>query len=263
MERLEEMRTFVGVAEAGRITRAADRLGIAKSAVSRRLVDLEERLRVAVPLSFGLNHLGPVIAAFLRTYPGIEFDQDLNDRQVDPVAEGFDLAVRIAELEDCTLIARRPAPVRHGVGASPAYLAEQGTPHSPVELADHHCLIYTNAPIPSAWAYTDSTGQQGSEQVRARLRANSGDCLGQAAVDRHGIVLKRSFIRYRTIEERKLIPILTDFQWRKIYARGIYPRTRRLSNRVRAFVDFLATRFAGIPFWDHCLQIGNTQSIQT
>ncbi len=178
MDRLEEMRTFVGVVEAGSITGAAERLGIAKSAVSRRLADLEERLsvqlfrrttrrldltdtgrsfyerclriladveeaelavsqehgdlrgrlRVAVPLSFGLNHLGPAIDAFLRTHPGIEFDLDLNDRQVDLLAEGFDLAVRIADLEDSTLIARRLAPVRHVVCASPAYLAEHGTP---------------------------------------------------------------------------------------------------------------------------------------
>jgi DNA-binding transcriptional LysR family regulator len=230
MDRLEEMRTFVGVVEAGSITGAADRLGIAKSAVSRRLADLEERLsvqlfrrttrrldltdtgrsfyerclriladaeeaefavsqehgdlqgrlRVAVPLSFGLNHLGPAIDNFLRTHPGIEFDLDLNDRQVDLLAEGFDLAVRIAELEDSTPIARRLAPMRHVVGASPAYLAEHGTPHSP------------------------------------------------------------------------------NFQWPTIYAHAIYPRTsRHLSHRVRAFVDFLAERFAGVPYWDRSLQEDN------
>jgi len=304
MDRLEEMRTFVGVVEAGSITGASERLGIAKSAVSRRLADLEERLsvqlfrrttrrldltdtgrsfyerclriladveeaelavsqehgdlqgrlRVAVPLSFGLNHLGPAIDAFLRTHPGIEFDLDLNDRQVDLLAEGFDLAVRIAELADSTLIARRLAPVRHVVCASPAYLAEHGTPHSPVELAEHNCLIYANAPNPGVWAYTDSTGRQGSVQVRARLRANNGDCLRQAAEDGHGIVLEPSFIVHRAIEARKLRPILTEFQWPTIYAHAVYPRTRHLSRRVRAFVDFLAERFTGVPYWDRCLQ---------
>jgi len=310
MDRLEEMRTFAGVVEAGSITGAADRLGIAKSAVSRRLADLEERLsvqlfrrttrrldltdtgrsfyerclriladvdeaelavsqqhgdlrgrlRVAVPLSFGLNHLGPAIDAFLQTHPGIEFDLDLNDRQVDLLAEGFDLAVRIAELEDSSLIARRLAPVRHVVCASPAYLAAQGTPRTPAELAEHGCLIYANAPNPGVWAYTDSTGRQGSVQVRARLRANNGDCLRQAAEDGHGIVLEPSFILYRSIEERKLIPILTEFQWPTIYAHAVYPRTRHLSRRVRAFVDFLAERFAGLPYWDRCLQ-NDKQSI--
>jgi DNA-binding transcriptional LysR family regulator len=87
--------------------------------------------------------------AFLRTHPGIEFDLDLNDRQVDLLAEGFDLAARIAELEDSSLIARPLAPVRHLVCASPAYLAEQGTPRTPVELAEHNCLIYANAIYPA------------------------------------------------------------------------------------------------------------------
>jgi DNA-binding transcriptional LysR family regulator len=206
MDRLEEMRTFVGVVEAGSITGAAERLEIAKSAVSRRLEerlsvqqfrrttrrldltdtgrsfcerclriladveeaelavsqehgDLQGRLRVAVPLSFGLNHLGPAIDAVLRTHAGIEFDLDLNDRQVDLLAEGFDLAVRIAELEDSTLIARRLAPVRHVVCASPAYLAEHGAPHSPPDLAEHDCLIYANAPNPGLCAYTDPDGR--------------------------------------------------------------------------------------------------------
>jgi DNA-binding transcriptional LysR family regulator len=307
MDRLEEMRTFVGVVEAGSITGAAERLGIAKSAVSRRLADLEERLsvqlfrrttrrmnltdtgqsfyerclriladveeaelavsqehgnlrgrlRVAVPLSFGLNHLGPAIDTFLRTHPGIEFDLDLNDRQVDLLAEGFDLAVRIADLADSTLIARRLAPVRHVVCASPAYLAEHGTPRSPSELAEHDCLIYANASSPGLWPYADSDGREGSVQVRARLRANNGECLRQAAEDGHGIVLEPSFIVYRSIEEGKLLPILTDFQWPIIYAHAVYPRTRHLSRRVRAFVDFLAERFAGVPYWDRCLMEDN------
>ena len=307
MGRLEEMRTFVGVVEAGSITGAAERLGIAKSAVSRRLADLEERLsvqlfrrttrrmnltdtgqsfyerclriladveeaelavsqehgnlrgrlRVAVPLSFGLNHLGPAIDDFLRTHPEIEFDLDLNDRQVDLLAEGFDLAVRIAELADSTLIARRIAPVRHVVCASPAYLAEHGTPRSPSELAEHDCLIYANASGPGLWPYADPGGREGSVQVRARLRANNGECLRQAAEDGHGIVLEPSFIVYRSVEEGKLLPILTDFQWPIIYAHAVYPRTRHLSRRVRSFVDFLAERFAGVPYWDHCLQENN------
>jgi DNA-binding transcriptional LysR family regulator len=94
-------------------------------------------------------------------------------------------------------------------------------------------------------------------QVRARLRANNGDCLRQAAEDGHGIVLEPSFILYRSIEERRLLPILSAFQWPTVYAHAVYPRTRHLSRRVRAFVDFLAERFAGVPYWDRCLKEGN------
>jgi len=298
------MRTFVGVVEAGSITGAAERLGIAKSAVSRRLADLEERLsvqlfrrttrrlnltdtgrgfyercvrlladieeaelavsqehgtlcgrlRVAVPLSFGLGHLGPAMDAFLRTHPEVEFDLDLNDRQVDLLAEGFDLAVRIADLQDSSLIARSLAPVRHVVCASPAYLAEHGTPASPAELAGHNCLVYTNAPTPEIWEYVDPAGRPNRVRVRARLQANNGDCLRHAAEDGHGIVLGPSFILYRSIERGELRPILTGYQWPTLHAYAVYPRTRHLSRRVRAFVDFLAERFAGVPYWDRCLQ---------
>ena len=304
MDQLEEMRTFVAVVESGSITGAAERLGIAKSAVSRRLADLEERLsvqlfrrttrtlnitdtgasfyerclriladveeaelavsqehgtvrgrlRVAVPLSFGLGHLGPAIDEFLGAHPQVEFDLDLNDRQVDLLTEGFDLAVRIADLQDSTLIARRLAPVRHVVCASPAYLAEHGTPRSAPELAGHACLVYANAPTPGFWEYVDPAGRPGRVQVKARLQANNGDCLRQAAEDGHGIVMGPSFILYQSIEGRRLIPVLTDHRWPALYAYAVYPRTRHLSRRVRAFVDFLAERFAGLPYWDRCLQ---------
>jgi DNA-binding transcriptional LysR family regulator len=86
------------------------------------------------------------------------------------------------------------------------------------------------------------------------VRANNGDSLRQAAEGGHGIVLEPSFILHRSIEERTLIPILADFQWPTLYAHAVYPRTRHLSRRVRTFVDFLAERFAGVPYWDRCLQ---------
>ena len=308
MDRLEEMRTFVKVVEIGSITGAAERLGIAKSAVSRRLADLEERLsvqlfrrttrtlsltdtgasfherclriladveeaelavsqahgtlrgrlRVAVPLSFGLRHLGPAIDAFLRDHPEVEFDLDLNDRQVDLLAEGFDLAVRIAELRDSTLIARRLAPVRMVVCASPDYLARHGTPGAAAALADHACLVYSNAPTPGLWEYVDPAGRPGRVQVRARIQANNGDCLREAAEDGHGIVLGPSFILHQAIEGGRLLPILRDHRWPTLHAHAVYPRTRHLSQRVRAFVDVLIERFAGVPYWDRCLGEGKS-----
>ena len=238
MDRLEEMRTFVGVVEAGSITGAAERLGIAKSAVSRRLADLEERLSIQL---------------FRRTTRRMNI--------TDTGQSFYERCLRIlADLEDSTLIARRLAPVRHVVCASPAYLAEHGSPRHPSELAEHDCLVYTNAPNPGLWAYTDPDGRQGRVQVRARLQANNGECLRQAAEDGHGIVLEPSFILYRAFEEGRLLPILRDYQWLTIYAYAVYPRTRHLSRRLRAFVDFLAERFAGVPYWDRCLQEDNRRA---
>lgn len=311
MDRLEAMRTFVKVVESGSITAAAGRLGIAKSAVSRRPADLEGRLsaqflrrttrtlsvtetgqdfyercrriladveeaelagsqqhgtlrgrlRVAAPLSFGLGHLGPAMDAFLGAHPGIEFDLDLNDRQVDLLLEGFDLAVRIAKLQDSGLVARRLAPVHQLVCASPDYLARRGTPGTAAELADHDCLVYTNMQTPGAWDYRDPAGQPGRVQIQPRILANNGDYLRRAAEDGHGCMLGPSFILYQSLEQGRLIAILRDHAWPTLHAYALYPHTRYLSQRVRAFVDFLAERFSGVPYWDRGLAVpeGPTQ----
>ncbi len=300
MARLEDMETFIHVVEAGSISGAAERMGIAKSAVSRRLSELESRLgvqlfrrttrrldltdsgrgfyercqrilsdvdeaeeavsqahgtlrgrlRVAVPLSFGLLHLGPAICEFMRVHPGVDFDLDMNDRQVDLLAEGFDLALRIADLDDSTLIARQLAPIKTVVCASPDYLARHGTPQTPEQLAEHNCLVYSNAREPTQWRYHDPQGNAKSIQVRARLQASNGDFLHQAAIAGQGICLQPTFIVYQSIQQAQLKPILTDYSWPSVNAYAIYPQTRHLSRRVRVFVDFLVERFVGIPYWD-------------
>jgi DNA-binding transcriptional LysR family regulator len=308
MARLEELETLVRVVETGSITAAAESLGIAKSAVSRRIADLEARLgaqlfrrttrrlnltdtargfyerclriladieeaehavadehgtlrgrlRVAVPLSFGLLHLAPAIDEFMLANPEVSFDLDLNDRQVDLVAEGFDLALRIAELADSSLVARRLAPIDFVVCASPAYLRRHGTPETPQQLAQHACITYGHSPDPETWSYVGADGEPGTVRVHSRLRANNGDFNCRAAITGHGITLQPTFIAYRYIEQRQLLPILTDCTWPGIHAYAVYPQTRHLSRRVRAFVDFLVRRFAGTPYWDRQVGAGNT-----
>jgi DNA-binding transcriptional LysR family regulator len=303
MARLEEMETFVRVVETGSISGTAERLGITKSAISRRLADLEERLgvqllrrttrklnltdtgrsyydrcqriladveeaehavseehselrgrlRVAVPLSFGLLHLAPAIDDFLRLHPDVQFDLDFNDRQVDLLTEGFDLALRIADLADSSLIARRLAPIHMVVCASPDYLKSNGTPVMPDELVQHACMTYSNAADPETWCYRSAQGKQGSVRVRSCLQANNGEFMCQAAIAGHGIVLQPTFIVWKYIKQDRLIPILSDYEWPGVNAYAVYPQTRHLSRRVRAFIDFLAERFAGVPYWDQCL----------
>lgn len=301
MDRLANMQTFVEVVDGGGISAAAERLGVAKSAVSRRLAELEEhlgvqllrrttrrvnltdtgrsfyercqvilaevqdaelavsqehrtprgRLRVAAPLSFGLLHLGPAICDFMQAYPQVTFDLDFNDRQVDLIAEGYDVALRIAELSDSSsLIARRLAPVRMVVCASPGYLARAGAPATPGELARHTCFAYSNLPDPSLWRYRDAHGRDGTVRIRPTLQANNGQFLHQVALAGHGIVLQPTFIVFESIQSGRLKPLLTDYTWSDINAYAVYPRTRHLSRRVRAFVDFLADRFQGTPYWD-------------
>ena len=206
MDRFADMQMFVKIVEAASISAAAERLDVAKSAVSRRLAELETRLgvqlfqrttrrmnltdsgrsyyerclriladldeaelavsqahgglsgklRVALPLSFGLLHLEPLINQFATAHPEVQFDLDFNDRQIDLMQDGFDVAVRIASLTDSSLIARRLSVVRHLVCASPAYLTQHGTPQTPHELTQHACLGYSNLATPESWAYRDA-----------------------------------------------------------------------------------------------------------
>lgn len=220
---------------------------------------LKGNLKVAVPLSFGLMHLGPAITAFLQTHPDIEFDLDFNDRQVDLLAEGFDLAIRIASLPDSSLIARRLAPIQAVMCASPAYLERMGTPQTPEQLVKHRCLVYNLISNSDNWNVHDTTGQLIKTRIFPYLKASNGEFLRDAAIDGLGIVLLPAFIVYQEIERGALTPILTGYHYTQLAAYAIYPQTRHLSQRVRAFVDFLSKRFEGMPYWDLCLQ--NTQSI--
>lgn len=304
MDRFENMGAFIRVVEAGSISGAADRLGVAKSAVSRRLKELEEHLgvelfhrttrrmnltdtgrafyhqsvriledvleaelatsqahatlkgslKIALPSTFGLMHMGPAINEFSQENPKIEFDLDFNDREVDLIQEGFDLAIRIANLPDSSLIARRLAPIQFVMCASPAYLEQMGTPQSPDELSEHQCLVYSLIRDFEYWHLSDSNGREIRVKIRPYLKASTGEFLKDAAVEGLGIILLPSFIAYKEIERGALVQILKEYKLPQMDAYAIYPQTRHLSQRVRAFVDFLVKRFEGTPYWDLCLK---------
>lgn len=303
MDRFADMQMFVKVVESASISAAAERLEVAKSAVSRRLAELEARLgvqllqrttrrlnltdsgrsfyerclriladleeaeiavsqahgalsgklRVALPLSLGLLHLVPVINAFAAAHPELEFDLDFNDRQVDLMQEGFDLAVRVAHLSDSSLIARRIAVVRHMVCASPGYLERRGTPNTPDDLLAHACLGYSNLANPGLWAYTDAQDKRARIQVPITLKANNGDFLQQAAIAGQGIIMQPTFYVAEAICSGDLVPILCNYRWPEVNAYALYPPTRHLSTRVRALVDYLVEEFRGEPRWDQAI----------
>jgi len=303
MNRFDELQTFVRVVETGNISRAAESMHIAKSAVSRRLGDLEQRLgvqlfqrttrrlhltssgrsfyeravrilsdleeaelavsqqhgtlcgmlRVAVPLSFGLSHLGPAITDFMQAHPQIQFDLDFNDRQIDLIQEGIDVAIRIAKLHDSSYIARRICSIRSVVCASADYLDRFGMPSNPQHLQHHSCLVYSNLADRDIWRYQAPDGRAGRVKLPVFLKSNNGDYLRDAAVAGQGVILEPTFIVYSAIEQGKLVPLFPDYHWFTINAYAVYPQTRHLSQRVRVFVDFLAQRFSGTPYWDRWL----------
>jgi len=203
---------------------------------------------------------GP-IATFSKHHPKVHFDLDLNDRRVDLIEDNFDVALRIGRLTDSSLIARRLFDVQAVVCGSPHYLNVHGEPKTPADLADHQCLVYSNLIDPNKWQYEDRDGNRNSVKVNSFMSASSGDFLSNAAAHGMGLVIQPTFIASAAIRSGNLIPVLTDYAWPISPAYAMYPPTRHLSYRVRAFIDFLAEKFAGTPQWDRdCEALNAKQS---
>ncbi|QBJ78449.1 LysR family transcriptional regulator [Aquitalea sp. USM4] len=202
------------------------------------------RLRVTAPVSFGMRFLGRAIAGFQRQHPQVEVELSLNDRKVDLVDEGFDLAIRVSNLDDSSLIARPLAKVRDRLCASPDYLLRHGVPQHPDELAQHDCLIYTLINQPHLWEYQGPDGQPGKVRIKGSLRANNGDILTDAAVHGMGITRQPEFLLQQALESGQLQTILDDYRWSCLDVSAVYPIRRHVPGKVRVFVDFLVDFFA-------------------
>jgi DNA-binding transcriptional LysR family regulator len=292
LDRLQSMAVFVRVAELGSFSTAARQLGLSKSAVSKHVTALEERLgvrlinrttrrlaltevgsvyrdycarivveaeeaeltaashgieprgklKVNAPMTFGFLHLGPLLPAFLARHPGIAVELTLNDRFVDLLEEGYDVAVRIGRLADSTLIARRLATARFVCAASDAYLAGAGVPAQPIDLARHNCLRYSYRRQPDEWSF--SRGEhQATVRVGGNLQANNGDALRAAACEGLGIVCLPDFIIADDLAAGRLRPLLGGWTAPEIPIHAVFPPQRHPSAKLRAFVDFLVERF--------------------
>jgi DNA-binding transcriptional LysR family regulator len=208
------------------------------------------RLRVSAPMSFGFLHLAPAVPDFLDRYPDVEIELAMNDRYVDLVDEGFDMAVRIGKLEDSSLVARKLAPARRTVCAAPAYLQARGIPASPDDLKAHECLCYSNVGLSQEWRFVRPDGRPWPVEVRGRLHANNGDALRAAALRGFGLAVLPSFLVGHDFQSGALVSVLDAFMAQDSAVHAVYPHARHLSPKVRAFVDFLAERFSPDPYWD-------------
>lgn len=304
MAHLEDIETFVRIARSGSISGAARALRTAKSAVSRRLSDLEARLgvqlfarttrrlsltdagarflkraetllddleeaeaeamagrtelagsiKIAAPLSFGLKHLQPVISEFVRKHPKVDIELDFSDRRVDLVGEGFDIAVRIGVLTDSSLIARRLCEVRSVVAASPDFWRKHGRPSHPRDLAGLPCVRYSNLARPGVINYWGPKGETGAIEPPIRLLANNGEFLMAMAMDGAGFIVEPTFFLYSASKTHALEFVLPDFEWSSAFLHVVYPPTRQVSARVRAFADAVIAKFNNNPYWDESLK---------
>lgn len=218
--------------------------------VARFQTEPRGTLRVSAPMSFSILHLGPVLQTFLDRYPGITLELNLDDRQVDLVEEGFDVAIRIGRLQDSNLIARKIAPCRQVLCASPAYLAKRGTPERPEDLLEHSCILYSLTSAPREWRLTDADGEVHIVPVNGALHSNNGLVNRAAALAGSGIVLLPTFYLGDQLRSGELKPVLCKFRPQDIALHAVYPERRNLMPKVRAFVDFLATTFGPEPPWE-------------
>ncbi len=292
MNRLEELEAFVAVVDFRGFSSAGEKLGIAKSMVSRRVSELEKRLgvqllqrttrrqsltdagrefhqralqiladlneaeqvvadtqcrisgkiRLALPLGLGTNQLAEPISQFMDDHPEIEIEIDLNDRQIDLIEENIDLAIRVGDLEDSSLIARKLASVHFAICASPVYLARFGEPQHPAELSAHEVLVYSNVAVGRQWFYQQD-GKRVSPRMKYRLSANNGEFLAAVARRGQGIVSGPLALLQDLIERGELVQILTGFSKQVTGMYAVYPPGRLVSQRVRVFSDALYAHF--------------------
>jgi DNA-binding transcriptional LysR family regulator len=202
-------------------------------------------LRVSAPVSFGIVQLSTAVARFLCAYPEVDVNLVLDDRFVEVVAEGFDLAVRVGALEDSSLKARKLASARRVLAASPGYVAEMGAPRGVDDLGAHRLLHYSNLATGNFWRFQGANGEERHVRVGGRLTVNNGDSLMRAAEAGLGIALLPSFIIGDAIAAGRLVEILPDRAPDVIGVHALYPQGRFPQPKLRAFVDFLAQHFRG------------------
>lgn len=283
---------FVAVVDHGSFTVAADRLGVSRSAISKQVAHLENRLRARllhrttrrlsltevgqafyasarrglqeiadaeaavsslqaaprgtlhlnVPMSFGILHVAPAIADLVKRFPELQVDMRLDDRKLDLVEEGFDVAIRIGDLPESSLVARPLCAIERVVCATPAYLKKHGEPKTPGELRAHNAITFSYSDAPSQWEFTARGGETLTVPVAGNVRMNNSLALRAVLLADGGITLTPRFVVDADLRAGRLKAVLTDYRARELTAYAVYPERRHLSPKVRAFVDFMAER---------------------
>ncbi len=235
--------TEVGLAYYDRARKVLAEAAEADSMVTAMQATPRGALKVSAPVNFGIRQLSPAVARFLCAYPEVDIDMVLDDRFVELVAEGFDVAIRIGTLADSALKARKLAVARSVIAASPAYLAEMGTPRDIDELNHHRLLHYSQLSSGNFWRLRGPSGEERQVRVGGRLTANNGEALLKAAEAGLGISRIPSFMIGDAIAAGRLVEILADRPADPLGIHAVYPEGRFIQPKLRAFVDFMAEHF--------------------
>ena len=217
----------------------------AESEVTEMQASPRGRLRVTAGVSFGAAYLGDIVAEFSRRYPEVEVEISLTDRFVDLIGEGYDVAIRAGRLDDSSLIARRLGSARLVICGSPAYLKERGTPRSVEDLKEHHCIRYGHSRHGSAWPL-----KGGSIPVSGRVTIDNGELMRSVALRGIGLCMLPVFICGRDLAAGRLVSVLEHEIQDAGGVYAVYPHSRNLSAKVRAFVDHAAEACDPTAPWD-------------
>ncbi|MEJ6521180.1 LysR substrate-binding domain-containing protein [Shewanella bicestrii] len=293
MDHFSALPIFVTVVECGSFSAAGQKLGLSKSAISKRITQLEQHLgiqllqrttrslsltdagaryfeyirpavlltqegldaiselqqtpkgnlRISVPMVFGRLYIAPLIAEFLKRYPDIQLQMQMDDKTTDLIAGGFDLAIRIGELPDSSLIARKIAPCLSVICASPAYLAQHGLPMVPRELAQHNCLFYSYFQDGVEWSFHSPDGMQ-RIQPKGNYQVNNSDAIHLACLDGFGIANLPRFIVESDLQAGRLQALLTDYPLPEHGIYAVYPQRKYLPTKVTVLIEFLRDKLA-------------------
>ncbi|MXI47088.1 LysR family transcriptional regulator [Pseudomonas moraviensis] len=297
-ERIEEMRALVAVVSTGGFAAGAKQLGVVKSAVSRRIRDLEDRLgarlfdrttrcvqltevgrefhdravellaglqeaeeaasssscdlkgciRIAAPVSFTTRCLVPALGRFLERHPAVSLSIDTDDRTVDVIRNGYDLAIRIACLPDSSLVARRLVTIRHVCVVSPALLKKLGTPLTPDDLSRFPGVVYSNVDTARYWKFVGNV-----PSVTCKLDFANGDAIREAVIAGLGVAVLPTFIVHDAVRRGDLSIVLAQYMRPPIAMYAVHPSMRYQTARARALINFLVDAFGGDPEWDQGL----------
>ncbi len=300
MRRFGAISVFVAVVENGGFTAAARTLGISKSAVSKRINQLEAhlgvrllhrttrklslteageryfahatqalaaanqaedavaelqgepqgQLRISSPMSFGRLHVAPMIPKLLKRYPKLKIDLVMDDRRVDLVAEGFDTAIRAGNLPDSTLIARKLAPVRQVLCASPDYIDRYDRPSTPAELFGHNCVLYSYSSDADKWTLIGEGGPV-TVTVSGSYKVNNSEALLEALREGVGIGRLPTFVAGPDLKAGRLVKLFESYRIPEFTLYAVFPEREYLPAKLRVFLDFAIEYFGGDePYWD-------------
>jgi len=241
--------TEVGEAYFEHCDRILDELSLAEDTINRLHLEPRGTLKISSSVAFGTLHVAPALPGFMAQYPDLSVDLTISDRFVDLVEEGYDMALRITAEPGLNLVARKLAPIRRKICASPSYLASRGTPQVPGDLERHNCLDYSYMSTGGHWRLCGPNGDI-AVPVSGTLRMNDDEALSQAVLGGVGLALLPTFIVGKELQAGKLIEVLPGYVPVERFLYAIHLPNRHLPLKTRAFIEYLLALFGSEPYWD-------------